>query len=385
MTSDREFDSESSQIENREPLHVHSRQLSPETQPDLREVRSTVLYDGQRSRKETSYWVIRNRHTGEYHHDQITVKTFRKTRGALEQLPEKSITLSGDGEDEIQKLVDFIRANRQGAIPSEDGDFLVINAPTDQASRDLLQRMLGDLSATGKVEVLLDVLESTTQNPELLSVLLERAAHDPELFVEAAAALNLATYRKALEKLNTLIVSGERVRESEFQALLTENPWMFGSEYSELLSRRNLTRDEQQDFVLRRTTDNYIEVIEIKTPLEGRPLFIYDSSHDCYYPSSELSKALGQVQHYLEQLDADRLSIIARDNEDPLKVRAKIIIGRSGDPGQEKSLRLFNGHLHRVEIITFDQLLRIANNVLRYLETAMRPDAETVNATAQSS
>lgn len=147
---------------------------------------------------------------------------------------------------------------------------------------------------------------------------------------------------------------------------------MFGSEYSELLDIRRLTRDEQQDFVLRRTTDNYIELIEIKTPLEGRNLFNHDQSHDSYYPASDLSKVLGQVQHYLEQIDTDRSSIALRDREDPLKVRAKIIVGRDGDDNQRLALRRLNGHLHRIEVITFDQLLRIAQRVVSYLASAIR-------------
>jgi hypothetical protein len=39
---------------------------------------------------------------------------------------------------------------------------------------------------------------------------------------------------------------------------------MFGSEYSERLENRVLTRGSQQDFVLRRTSDGYIELEEIK-------------------------------------------------------------------------------------------------------------------------
>ena len=46
---------------------------------------------------------------------------------------------------------------------------------------------------------------------------------------------------------------------------------MLGSEYSELLDRRTWTRDDNVDFMLRRTADNYLEVIEIKTPLGGAP------------------------------------------------------------------------------------------------------------------
>jgi hypothetical protein len=118
----------------------------------------------------------------------------------------------------------------------------------------------------------------------------------------AAAALNIATYKQAVDQLKRLIEQGNKVWEAQFQELLTENPWMFGSEYSELLDRRHWTRDEQQDFVVRRTTDGYIELIEIKTPLEGASLFNRDSSHRSYYAGAELSKVVGQVQNYIKNL-----------------------------------------------------------------------------------
>ena len=164
------------------------------------------------------------------------------------------------------------------------------------------------------------------------------------------------------------MITTPAVREEKFQAHLTKHPWMFGSEYSELLDRRRWTRDENQDFVVRRTTDNYIELIEIKTPLDGASLFNHDKSHDSYYPAADLSKVLGQVERYLEKLDAERNSIFKNDGEDTNKIRAKIVIGRDGEQEQTKALRRHNGHLHRIEIITFDQLLRIARTVIRYLQ-----------------
>src|SRR6266480_2133626 len=88
--------------------------------------------------------------------------------------------------------------------------------------------------------------------------------------------------------------------EKDFQAFLTQHPWIFGSEYSELLDRRNWTRDEKNDFVVRRTTDGFIEIIEIKTTLGGDSLFKYDASHDSFYAGAELSKVIGQVEKYLE-------------------------------------------------------------------------------------
>ncbi len=148
---------------------------------------------------------------------------------------------------------------------------------------------------------------------------------------------------------------------------------MFGSEYSELLDRRRWTRDEQQDFMLRRTADGYLEMIEIKTPLNGASLFLEDRSHATYYHRQELAMVLGQVTHYLEQLDANQFTIQSKDRESVSKIRAKVIIGRDGDDGQGEALRRLNGHLHRIEILTFDQLLRIAKQVVRYLEQIIAP------------
>ena len=153
---------------------------------------------------------------------------------------------------------------------------------------------------------------------------------------------------------------------------------MFGSEYSKLLPNRKLTRNEEQDFIQRRTADGYLELIEIKKPLSGQKLFNFDDSHDSYYPSAPLSKVLGQVQNYLDLIDADRYSIEHRDSEDPFKMRAKIIIGRSEDGDQLKALRSLNGHLMRIEVITFDQLIHIARNTLSYLYGSIRPARQAV-------
>jgi hypothetical protein len=45
-----------------------------------------------------------------------------------------------------------------------------------------------------------------------------------------------------------------------------------------------------------------------------------------------------------------------------------VIIGRDGEVDQQKAHRNFNGHLHRIEVLTFDQLLRIADRVLSVFE-----------------
>jgi Domain of unknown function (DUF4263) len=148
-----------------------------------------------------------------------------------------------------------------------------------------------------------------------------------------------------------------------FQNHLQKHYWMFGSEYLHLLQTRKLTRNQQMDFVLRRV-DGFLELIEIKTPLNGEDLFQPDSSHASLYPGTELSKGIGQVIHYISKVEANKKDILIEDGEQVDKIRAKLIIGRDNNKDQLMALRELNSHLHRIEILTFDQLLRTARRAL---------------------
>lgn len=357
-------------------LPVYSTQPNPDLHPDLDQVKSVTLKDGPRVKKVASHTVILNRHTGEVHHDAVTIKTLRKREGQFNLDVAHSITLESEHEDEIQRLTDFLLAARSGAVPKKSGQFVVVASPVGGGDGQALQKVLNDLTAAGKADLLADVLGKSAKDPKLLQALLQRAAKDPALFAEAAAALNMARYQQAVNMLMELIKTSDK--EHDFQKLLSQNPWMFGSEYSEVLDRRKWTRDEQQDFVVRRTADGYIELIEIKTPLRDTQLFRFDESHKSFYAGSELSKVVGQVANYIEKLDACRDMILANDNEDTCKIRAKIIIGLDGPSDQRKALRRFNAHLNRIEVITFNQLHKIATNVVTYIGSALQPSNDAV-------
>jgi hypothetical protein len=90
---------------------------------------------------------------------------------------------------------------------------------------------------------------------------------------------------------------------------------------------------------------------------------------------------IGQVARYIEEVERNRDSILAKDGSDTLKIRARAIVGRDGSAGHQTALRNFNAHLHRIEIITFDQLLKIAERVLSMFsaDQADPGDAETID------
>jgi hypothetical protein len=79
-----------------------------------------------------------------------------------------------------------------------------------------------------------------------------------------------------------------------------------------------------------------------------------------------LSDAIAQVIDYIDELENNKLSIYYKEKEEVGKIRAKIIIGRDGSEEQKRSLRNLNGSLHGIEILTYDQLLRVAKKSLEY-------------------
>ncbi|MBM6594015.1 Shedu anti-phage system protein SduA domain-containing protein [Microvirga pudoricolor] len=344
-------------------MKVRVNRYDREERPNLQSTTTAVLKDGPRVRRVVKHTVILDEHTGEFHHDALTIKSYELNKTTCTLDPARSIHLDGE---QTQKLIDFVVAARSGAVPEKAGGYLVL--PATKANDTHVLSAIQGMAEEAAAEALALLLRQGAEHPERLRAVLERVAKDGDEFLaKAAAAINLAVYKRAVAELERLI-EDTQVREHDLQRLLTENPWMFGSEYSRLSKSRRLTRDEQQDFLLTRTTDGYLEVVEIKTPLAGADLFAYDKDHKTFYKKADLSKVIAQVENYLEKLDRRRDTILADDGLDPNKVRAKIVIGRDGDDDQTKALRRTNGHLSRIEVITFDGLLRIAQQVLSYLE-----------------
>jgi hypothetical protein len=218
------------------------------------------------------------------------------------------------------------------------------------------------------IELVKLIVPRITEAHSYLKEFVEAFEHsDSQTVAYIAAAAQLVRYKQAYKRLKVLVDSGETL-EQKCQELLAENPWMFGSEYSELLDRRKWTRDDSLDFMLRRTSDNYLEIVEIKTPFSD-PLFIQDKSHSSYYPSAKLSPVIGQAMRYIAEVERNRDSILVKDGCDTLKIRARVIVGRDGPFEHQEALRTFNAHLHRIEVVTFDQLARIAGRVVNVFES----------------
>jgi len=342
--------------------------------PNVGKIHQVVLKDGPRAFRIATLLEILDPKTESLHHYSLKIDSIdRRTNKGWFAKPEKSVRLEGNEPNEIEHLYRFLTALTEGRLSSKTGDLRVIGSHDYEKLEKLLD-VLPNLASSDKVELVKTILSQVEASHSCVEEFVKAfQTSNSETLRHIAVASRIVEYKKAYTTLKCL-VENPNTTEPNIQKQLEQNPWMFGSEYSELLDRRTWTRDDTVDYMLRRTIDNFLEIIEIKTPFPG-PLLLYDTSHDSYYPSAKMSPVIGQVMRYIEEIERARDSILSKDGFDTLKIRARIIIGRDGDVRHQMALRNLNAHLHRIEVITYDQLLRIAAKVLAVFESEITEEA----------
>ena len=343
--------------------------------PNIGSVFQSVLKKGPMAYKIATIFEIKNAKTGEHHHFSLRLDSYSKLKTGWKYNRENSIGIDGD-VGEIERLVRFICGTTACDVPTEIGSFRLINEESYLSAQNIAT-LVQKSDSSEKSQLMRAIIEDISESDTIPSDLQDAfESGNIKLLESISTSARIVQYRWALEKLKEMI-SKTTTDEPAFQQLLEDNPWLFGSEYSQLIDKRSWTRDDRLDFMLRRTIDGYLEIIEIKTPISA-PLFNYDNSHDNYYSSAPLSKTIGQVMRYIEETERERNSILARDGYDALKIRARIIIGRDGNENQQKALHNLNAHLIQIEVITFDQLVKIGEQVLNVFKGTLKSH-ETVD------
>jgi len=336
---------------------VIAKTFSADEHPDLQHLRYVILKQGKLVTKAAKVWGIRDRNKREFLHNTLVLETLRVTKKRGWELEtHHSITLESD--DEIRRLFDFL-----AAIPEleGDGEFMVINAENiDQGAGQIIKAIS---KSEQTAELMERILSWAQSDRDATDGLIRLSGDDPVRSQSLIAALNYGRYRRALDEFKELVEQNQV--EHVYQAFLEEHYWMFGSEYAELIQNRNIIKDQQFDFPLRRTVDGYLEIIDIKRPF--REVLFRKDKRGYFPPTSELNEAVAQVDDYLANVDADQFRIVLHEELETEKVRGKVVIGRDGDATQIQALRRLNARTNRIEVITFDQLIRIAERILEIM------------------
>jgi hypothetical protein len=189
------------------------------------------------------------------------------------------------------------------------------------------------------------------------------SVNDPELLLRA---VELRRRSQKLDDFRCIVESPEST-EHDIHAALRGQTWIFGGSYVEELHRQRLTTDATLDIPLLRG-DGTLHVVELKQAnipkLLERPRL---------YPvvGEEVHLAAAQASHYLRSLDEHRASILADHGIDSRRAFATVVIGhpsfvKGGYTAKDVSeaFRMYNSHLARIEVLTYQELIDSANRAL---------------------
>ena len=288
---------------------------------------------------------IKNPATGETRHHQLSLDVYNRQVGGGFEFDNGPTTHVYLAEEEIVRLANLLK---QCNTPLAHGDHVVLPVEDAAAVQRVLDTQLGA------------VVKALAKRPQELLALPELGNEGASRMV--AAALRTAHRSNALAALRTLIE--EDAEEKKFQRLLDANWWMLGGQYVERIPSREWTLEETLDMLLR-SADSYFDIIELKRSNPG----LFKRDHDKWIVSAEVNDAVNQAAHYISEIEANRSELLRRRHVDLYKLKAKVILGYIDDNEDEQeekrqALRMYNSHLHRIQVITYDELVRIGEHVV---------------------
>ncbi|MET8829065.1 Shedu anti-phage system protein SduA domain-containing protein [Streptomyces sp. NPDC004610] len=198
-----------------------------------------------------------------------------------------------------------------------------------------------------------------------------------------AQLLELRSRQVGLAALRTAVEDPDS-SESALHGCLKNQEWIFGGAFVAELARQQYTPDTILDIPLL-PGDGSLHVVELKRA-NIKDLVIRRSGH--LMLGAPAHHAVSQAQNYLRALDENRPSILAEHGVDTRRASATVVIGHpryvTGDVTTHEiaeTLRTYNTHQARIEVITYETLLDSASRMLAlssaWQDSAPDPDEES--------
>ncbi|MBU4266498.1 MAG: DUF4263 domain-containing protein [Candidatus Altiarchaeota archaeon] len=252
---------------------------------------------------------------------------------------------------------------------------------------------LAEIITRSQTEKVIKTLPRTTLVPKTQNLLtgniarmireskIDRKKLTPEVLKEIKAASNQAYYKDKLDEFNKRLEKklSETTGKNSWQKWIYSNTWIFGVDYLEPIEKGKVGFSQIPDYLFP-TVDGFLDILEIKVPHRSE-IIKEDKSHKgSYYWDQKTSEAIGQVANYLHELEKNQLQVaqnIRREYRDKyeieistVKPRAIILIGRTEAWNDERleGLRTLNFSLHGIEVISYDQLLKRGEGLVRMFD-----------------
>lgn len=171
----------------------------------------------------------------------------------------------------------------------------------------------------------------------------------------------------AISKFENLLETSDK--EKDFEDWCVKNSWVFGNYYVATDDIHQISNAERVDRLIKNAINQYRDIIEFKKP--SLEVLCYDSGHQNYYFSSEVSKAISQVINYADIFTLEAHSGLHRHEEIvSYYPKSIIVIGRSCNFNSEqiKALHALNSRLNGISVKTYDDLLAQAKALLKTIK-----------------
>jgi hypothetical protein len=232
---------------------------------------------------------------------------------------------------------------------------------------DILKLILNKLNEDEKIKTILESLSDIELKH--LSAAHKQKYYQTEInnleqLLELEESENIVEEVKKHENLFAYIAGQP---EKIFQNWIELNLWVFGVEYTKKHNARKIALFSEGDLLME-ALDGFLDLIELKRPKYG--IFQHDTNHNCYYPTSDLSKVIGQCLFYLQKLDEYKLILEKEHKVKILCPRIKIIAGRTDSfiDEQFNALRMLNSNLNHIQIISYDYLVSCGKKIIASYE-----------------
>ena len=296
-----------------------------------------------------------------YAYDKKTGETKFSEQLNIEQIRELYNHLN-----QISLVTDSSKSTSGKFIETTDEVLEILNG-LKSIDPEILKLILDKLNEDEKIKTILESLSDI----ELKHL---SAAHKQKYY--QAEIDNLEQLLELEEKGNIVeeIVKHENLTsyiagqpEKIFQNWIEQNLWVFGVEYTKKHDARKIALFSEGDLLME-SLDGFLDLIELKRPKYG--IFQHDTSHDCYYSTSDLSKVIGQCLFYLQKLDDYKLNLEKEHKVKILCPRIKIIAGRTNNFNSEQfnALRMLNSNLNHIQIISYDYLVSCGKKIIAIYE-----------------
>jgi hypothetical protein len=285
--------------------------------------------------------------------------------GTEREYVESAIALGLTSSDESKGLETRLRANHLGdplASSGRAGDWLLSIEQTVERLGDIWSEAV----ESRRVEAVRHVLDVVATNSLLVQVALHSDESGQIHVVPYHSAPYWSRFRSAILALERLL-NDPRVQERQIEQLLLENPLFlrglnYGNVYSQVVLPREGAPDLRPDLIAEPLGERWADIIDLKRPLGT----ILVGSESRVRLAGALTEAAAQLREYRAYFD-DRA--LAKRVETELGIRCYkpkmvVIVGRDPSRYSADQQRRAMTAYPDLEIVTYDQLLRIARDQL---------------------